>query len=360
MTVSGGNSPITKNSKGNPVLKQVSIIIPCRNEEGFIDKVIENIQNQDYPKSLTEVLFVDGMSTDKTAGIIAKYATTHSHIKLLLNENKFVSHALNIGIRASRGEIIIRMDAHCEYPTDYITKLVNYLGLLKAENVGGICVTLPGGETDIAVAIARGISCSFGIGNSMFRLKPDHIMEVDTVPFGCFRRELFDRIGLFDEDLIRNQDDEFNVRIKNNKGKIYLIPDVQIIYYARNSLRKLFSMYYQYGLFKPLVVRKTKTVATLRQIIPSLFIIYLLLMVSGIFLFPTISSWLILPLLLYILISIIFTAKYVFNDREIGLVLLPVVFSSIHISYGWGYLAGLFKYLIFNKKASNSNLSPTR
>jgi glycosyltransferase involved in cell wall biosynthesis len=360
MTGPRSNLPIAENNQVNPGMKQVSIIIPCRNEERFIKKVIENLQNQDYPKSMTEVLFVDGMSTDKTARIVEKYTVTHGYIKLLMNESKFVSNALNIGIRASCGEIIVRMDAHCEYPLDYISKLVNSLEQLKAENVGGICVTLPGDDTAIAAAIARGISCSFGIGNSMFRLKPDHIMEVDTVPFGCFRRELFDRIGLFDEDLIRNQDDEFNVRIKNNKGKIYLIPDIQIIYYARDTLRKLFSMYYQYGIFKPLVVRKTKTVATVRQIIPSLFLAYLALMITGIFLFPKVSVWLIIPLLFYILLSIIFTAKFILETHNIRLVVLPLVFINIHISYGWGYLVGVFRYLIQNKKPVHPNLSTNR
>ena len=188
----------------------LSVICPIYNEEKYIAKCIESILSQDYPKDDMEVIFVDGMSTDKTREIVAEYAMMYPFIRLVDNPDRIVPPAMNIGIRMAEGDIIIRLDAHATFPENYFSELTKNLIDLGAENVGGVCRTLPVDDSIKARSIASVLSSSFGMGNSYFRIGADSVMEVDTVPFGCFRRDLFDRIGYFDEQLIRNQDDEFN------------------------------------------------------------------------------------------------------------------------------------------------------
>ena len=255
----------------------ISIICPIYNEEKYIARCIDSILAQDYPKDDMEVILVDGMSTDGTRKIVADYAAQYPFIRLVDNSQRIVPPAMNIGIRAAKGDIIIRLDAHAIFPINYFTELVKNLRELKAENVGGVCRTLPVNDSLECVAIANVLSSNFGMGNSYFRVGATEVMEVDTVPFGCFHRELFDRIGYFDEELIRNQDDEFNGRIIKNGGKIYLLPQLVIDYYARDKVSKVYKMFYQYGLFKPLVNKKLGSPATVRQFFPLLFVLGLLI-----------------------------------------------------------------------------------
>ena len=182
---------------------------------------------------------------------------------------------MNAGIRAARGEIIVRMDAHVVYPPHYLPIAVAALLETGADNVGGVIVTRPGANTPMGRAIALGLSHPFGVGNSYFRIGTSERRWVDTVPFGCFRRSLFDRIGLFDEELVRNQDDEFNFRIQQRGGRVLLLPDLVAQYYARPSLRHVARMYFQYGYFKPLVARKLGRIMTARQLVPAAFLLTL-------------------------------------------------------------------------------------
>ena len=251
----------------------VSIICPVFNEEKYIEACIVSILEQDYPKEAMEVLFIDGNSTDNSTGIIKRYTAQYSFLKLLNNPERIVPYALNKGLEAAKGEVIMRLDAHCTYPTNYISELVRYLYQLNADNVGGVWNTQPAKDTPICQAIAFASSHPFGVGGSMHKIGASKIMETDTVPFGCYKREIFDKTGLFDTDLVRNQDDEFNGRLLNLGGKIYLIPQVIINYTARDTLCKMRKMYYQYGLYKPLVNKKLGAPATVRQFIPILFLL---------------------------------------------------------------------------------------
>jgi GT2 family glycosyltransferase len=187
------------------------------------------------------------------------------------------------------------LDAHTEFPQNYFTNLINNAEKLGADNVGGVVKTLPADFTVKANAIAIALSHIFGVGNSHFRVGAKTIKEVDTVPFGCFRRDIFNKIGLFDVDLIRNQDDEFNGRIIKNKGKIFLIPQIVVKYYARDTIEKVFKMFYQYGLFKPLVNKKLGMPTTIRQFLPVLF-------VSGLFIGGILSIISKLFLIIYIVV----------------------------------------------------------
>lgn len=322
----------------------ISIICPIYNEERYIAKCIDSILTQDFPHAEIEVFFIDGMSSDNTRSIVGKYANKYPFIYLLDNPQRVVPFALNIGIRASKGEVIIRLDAHASYPNNYVSALVSNLVRLKADNVGGVCQTLPTNNNAESVAIAEALSCCFGMGNSYFRIGATKERLVDTVPFGCFRRDIFDRIGLFDEELIRNQDDEFNGRIVKNGGKIYLIPNIVIAYFARDHFSKVAKMYYQYGLFKPLVNKKLKSPATTRQFFPLFFVI-------GLVLGAILSVFSTLIFILYIIIIVCYVTigaglgvKFALKNRCYQLLyLMPVIFFTIHVSYGWGYLVGLYK-----------------
>jgi hypothetical protein len=232
------------------------------------------------------------------------------------------------------------MDAHGVYPRDYVPRLVSALEETGADNVGGVVVTLPADDTPVARGIALAFSHPLGVGNAYFRIGVAGPRWVDTVPFGCFRRELFDRVGMFDEEMVRNQDDEFNLRVIGRGGRILLLPDVVSRYYARRSLGAVARMFYQYGYFKPLVARKAERITT-RQLVPPLFISSLVATaVLGIRMpaareaFAGIAG---------AYAALILTGA-AFAIRKHGLrcaATVAAVFSIMHVCYGWGYLRGI-------------------
>jgi len=323
----------------------VSIIIPCRNEEKFIAKCLNSILANDYPKDKLEVLIVDGMSEDGTREIVKEY----SFIKLLDNPKKIVPTAMNLGIKDAKGSIIIRMDAHNEYPKDYISEVVYWLEKSGADNVGGILVTLPGADTLKARAIAAALSSPFGVGNSMFRIGVTKATYVDTVPFGAYRKEVFERIGLFDEDLVRNQDDEFNLRLIKNGGKILLVPEIVSYYYARDLLSKLWKMYFQYGYFKVRVIQKVGTILTCRQLIPSIFVVSVAITgILSFFIKPFV--WLFLSVIgSYTITNLTFSFFIAIKKGLEYSLVLSIVFATLHLSYGLGFLKGIIDFIFLKK-----------
>lgn len=335
---------------------EVSVICPVYNEEKYILKCIESILSQDYSREKIEFLLIDGYSTDKTCEIILEFAKKYSFIKLLDNPHRYVSNALNIGIEQASGNVIVRIDAHCEYPNNYISMLVKYLFELDADNVGGVLETLPSNQTSISKAIAIASSHLFGVGNSKYKTGTNKIIETDTVPFGCFKREVFDKIGLFDEDLIRNQDDEFNARLINNGGKIFLIPDIRIKYFVRSNVAQMAQMYFQYGLFKPLVNKKIKKPATVRQFFPALFLIGLFFgAVLSIF-SRYIFTFYIAIILLYLFIGIVIGVYNALKNKDWQLTFLMIyIFFIIHLSYGRGYLMGIYKVITNSQFKAETN-----
>lgn len=331
----------------------LSVICPIYNEEKYIAKCIDSILAQDYPKDDLEVIFVDGMSKDRTREIVAEYTSKYPFIRLIDNQDRIVPPAMNIGIRASKGDIIIRLDAHAIFPSNYFSELVRNLIALKAENVGGVCRTLPVDESLVSKSIAAVLSSSFGMGNSHFRIGASNVMQVDTVPFGCFHRSLFDRIGYFDEELIRNQDDEFNGRIVKNGGKIFLLPQLVIDYYARDKVNKVWKMFYQYGLFKPLVNKKLGSPATIRQFFPLLFVI-------GLILGPIICSFYLPLFYLYFAVILLYGACATYfslkDSRNIKQILTQNwIYFVVHFGYGWGYIVGFFKLITGQSFMAKSN-----
>lgn len=360
----------------------LSVICPIYNEEKYIAQFFNSLLQQDYLKAAIEreksysrinssereqsrqnaeydleILLVDGMSKDNTRSIVAGYTAQYPFVRLIDNPDKIVPYAMNRGIVEAHGDIIIRLDAHAEYPTNYFSELIKQINDLEgAENVGGVCVTLPCNDTSRAIAIAECLSHKFGMGNSYFRVGSKKVMCVDTVPFGCFRRSLFDKIGLYDPDLIRNQDDELNGRIIKHGGKIYLLPQLEVRYFARDKVAKVRNMFYQYGLYKPLVNKKLGAPATLRQFVPLLFVLGLLL---G-FMLSIVSKgvfWMYLGLLLfYFLIGFLIGIGKARKWRRASVAFwMPAVFFVMHFAYGWGYICGIMKLLFHLPFNAESN-----
>lgn len=318
----------------------VSIICPIYNEERFIEECLWSILAQDLPSQQWELLLVDGMSTDQTRALVQPYLDRYDNIRLLENPHRTAPYAMNIGIRAAKGEYICRIDAHSAFPTHYVSTLLRYTKELPdASNVGGVCETLPANDSLKAKAIAIACSHPLGVGNSTFRTATvEQPIQADTVPFGFWRKSLFDEVGLFDEEMTRNQDDEFNARIIQHGGKIYLVPGISTTYYARDTIAKTWKMFYQYGLFKPLVNKKVKYPATIRQFIPLAFVLGIILGLPLACLNAVFAWMYIAALALYLMLTCGIAVRY--KNQY-----LPIVFACIHFSYGWGYIRGILKLL---------------
>lgn len=313
----------------------ISIVIPCRNESAFIADVLNSILQQDYKIDKMEVWVVDGDSEDHTVAIVKSYADKYAWIHLLNNPAKIVPNALNIAIKKANGTFIIRLDAHTKYAHDYISKIVETFQQTNADIVGGPMRAI--GKTDFQKAVAYATSTRLGVGNSQFH---DEHFEgyVDSVYLGAWHRNIFAEVGYFDEQMMRNQDDEFHYRAKSFGKKIYLNPKIKSEYFPRDSIRKLFKQYFQYGLYKPLVLSKVKSAVKLRHLIPTLFFLYLITIPVGYYLI----GWLtIIPLLVYFALAVAFAIKNKGSVIEKGSCLL--IYPVLHISYGFGFIAGLFK-----------------
>ena len=336
----------------------VSIIIPCRNEEEFIGKCLDSVTNQDFPKEKTEVLVVEGRSKDKTKKIIQNYSQRFSFIKCLDNPKKIAPCALNMGIKEAKGEIIIRMDAHMSYKKDYVQKCADYLIKYKADNVGGIIKTIPSKKGLRAEAIAVCLSHFFGAGGSYFRTGSDKPRFVDTVFGGCYKKEIFNRIGFFNENLKRSQDMEFNLRLKRKGGKILLMPDIISYYYPKSNFRDFFVHNIKDGIWAIYPLKFVKTPLRLRHYIPFLFVSGLLLTgLLGIFL-PVFFFIFILTLLFYFLIAFYFSIKISAEKKDARfLFLMPIVFFIRHFGYGAGSIFGFLKLLFPVRKLKKKKIN---
>lgn len=308
----------------------VSVIIPCRNEEGFIADCLDSVVVQDFPKDNLEVLVVDGISEDKTKEIVKEYENKYPFIKLLENSQKFTPFGLNLGIKAAKGNIILRMDAHAKYKDTYISQCVDHLQKSGADNVGGVLATVPARNTLTAKAIAISLNHFFGAGSSLFRTGVDKPTLVDTVFGGCYKKEVFDKIGLFNENLKRSQDMEFNTRLKKSGGKILLVPDIISYYYPKATLKDFFWHNIEDGIWAILPLKFVKIPFGLRHYIPLIFLLTL-----------PFSIW---P---YIFVSLYFSFKIAAKERNARLFfLMPLVFAARHIGYGLGSVLGIIKLII--------------
>jgi len=319
----------------------VSVIVPMRNEEPHIEKCIRSLIDQDYPTNLYEVLVVDGMSNDHSKKVAQAISDNYPNIFLLENPGILTSSGLNIGIRKSKGEIVIILGAHSFVQNDFISKNAEFIKKNEHHCVGGPIETL--GETHNAKVISLAMSSAFGVGDALFRYGKSEAY-VDTVAFGAYKKEVFEKIGLFDEELARNQDDEFNYRLRKAGGKIFITPEIKLSYYSRATLRKLWSQYFQYGFWKIRVLQKHPKMMRLRQLIPGVFVLSVILSFGLVF-YHYIFGYLTLIILgSYVGCNLLSSLRIARKEGLKCLPLLPAAFSAMHFSYGMGFLIGLITF----------------
>ncbi|HYD50944.1 MAG TPA: glycosyltransferase family 2 protein [Terriglobales bacterium] len=315
----------------------ISVIVPMRNEAGHIGRCVRSILEQDYPADRMEVLVVDGESDDNSR---EEAAACGPQVRVLNNPGRIVPTAMNIGIRAARGEIIMRVDAHTTLSPDYARIGVETLRRTGADNVGGPMHAIGGGRAANAVAAAMG--SRFGIG-AYFHFGTEE-REVDTVYMGMFPRRIFERIGLFDEELVRNQDDELNYRLRKSGGRIVLTPLMRSRYQNRTSFRKLARQFYQYGVWKVRVLQKHPRQMSPRQFVPPVFVATVLL--SALFgLVYSPFAWLCLAVLgAYVLA--LSAASAITAQRAGWDLFFPILLSFVimHVSWGTGFLVGAVRF----------------
>lgn len=340
--------------KRNPPL--VSIILPVRNESGYIGQGLQAILAQDYPSDRMEILIADGMSTDNTRPIIQELAALHPEIpiKIIDNPGKVVPTGMNLALRQAKGGIIIRVDGHTIIAPDYVRRCVEALQNSDAENVGGRMNAV--GLNFFGKAVALATSTPFGIGNGRFHYS-DQEEWVDTVYMGAWPRAVFDKIGVFDEELVRNQDDEFNYRLRAAGGRVLLSPMIKSEYTVRGTPGQLWRQYYQYGFWKVRVLQKHPLQMSLRQFVPPSFVLALML-----------SLWFFL-FAKFDFLGLIVPAMYLAANPLASLwtaarrgwkyfPMLPIVFAILHLSYGTGFLVGLVKF--WNRWSDNKGGVPVR
>jgi len=327
-------------------MKKITVIIPVYNEEKYLPKVFASLREQDYPQELTEIIVVDGCSTDNSANLLKNFQQEFSNLLVLANPQKIVPVSMNLAIKQATGEYLIRWDSHTLYENDYLSKCVSFLERMpEVENVGGPMRLVTTNKVQEAIKMAT--TSIFGIGNSSFHFE-DYQGFADTVYLGAYRRQIFEKIGLFDEELVRNQDDELNYRLSKSGGKIFISPEIKSYYYPRDSLKKLWKQYYEYGYWKVRVIQKHRIPASIRHLVPGTFVLSL---ISGIILTPLKGLGLIIlvPVLVpYLICLLYFSLKSCQKNKNKHLFLLMLVFVILHLSYGLGFLKGLLDF--FGKK----------
>jgi glycosyltransferase involved in cell wall biosynthesis len=321
------------------------VVIPCRNEARYITVCLDSILANDYPRNRLEVLIADGMSEDGTREIIDKYSRLRSEVRCLDNPKRITPSALNIGVANARGEVIIRMDAHARIAGDYIRRCVAGLSRYRVDCVGGVMHTLPQEHTPVGRAIAAALGSGFGVGNSRFRVHPSEPTYVDTVFGACYRREVFERVGLFNERLPRTQDFEFNARLRRGGGRILLLPGIVSYYYVRVGLGRFWGDNFNNGVWAVLPFARSRVVpVSWRHLVPLVFVA--LLMVSALLAPRSAAARLVLAAVAgaYLAAAASASVLIAWRRREPRfLAVMPVVFSALHVAYGLGSLWGLTK-----------------
>lgn len=330
-----------------PERTRVTVISPCRNEGAFIEAFVEAVFSQALPEGAqSELIVADGMSTDGTRALLKKAAARHRGLRVIDNPEGIVSTGLNRAIAAATGSVIIRMDVHTSYADNYVAECVATLRRTGADNVGGPWVARGTGGLSNVIAAAFQSRLVSGGGRA-------HDLsfegEVDTVYLGCWPRESFERFGVFDEDLVRNQDDEWNLRARRAGARIWQSPTIVSHYVPRSSLRSLARQYMQYGYWKVRVIQKHRLPASPRHLVPALFVASLL---TGPFL-ALVSRWIALgfaaELLAYVVL-VVGTSVRVGLARRVSPSSLTVVFATYHLAYGLGFLRGVVDFLVLRHR----------
>ncbi|MDR1364667.1 MAG: LicD family protein [Oscillospiraceae bacterium] len=326
----------------------VSVFIPVLNEENYIKGCIESIILQDYPKDKLEVILIDGKSWDNTRKIILEYTKKFNFIKLLENKKHATQFGLNLGIENSKGEYVVRMDAHTNYAIDYITKSIEFIQKTGAQNVGGPMIAE--GKTRMQKIVAAAYHSAFVLGGGKNH-DENYEGSTDTVAWGTFKKKYITFLGMYDENLFSSEDDDLSYRIIESGGKIFITPKIKSIYYPRANIKSLFKQYFKYGLWKVAVIKKHKKPARITHLVPLLFVIFLFIFVISIFCSRIIAIFQFVIICFYLLLNVYFS----FHNKRISVffdkLILVLVSFIIHFSYGLGFLIGIFKF--FGKKFNN-------
>jgi succinoglycan biosynthesis protein ExoA len=334
---------------GDPV-RRITVMAPMFNESAHVAGLVADLAAQDWEGEL-EVLVADGRSTDDSVAHLRAAAEEHGlAVEIVDNPGRWVSHGLNRCIREATGDLVVRVDFHSRIPSDYVRLCAQAAEETGADNVGGILV--PRGRTPTERAVAAAVDSAFGgIGWTRHTTPERH--EVDTVTFGAYRPEVFRRIGLYDETLVRNQDDELNLRLRRAGGTIVLDPAIRVFYTPRGSLRRLFKQYYEYGRWKAPVMRKHERPTSARSLVPGVFVLALLALIPLSLWQPQAAVLLALKISLYVALALVFAVLCVRRRRE-RWTLVPrvvVVFPTMHVAHGLGMLSGMLRTAVAARSA---------
>jgi len=331
--------------------------MPCRNESSSIEACLRGILAFDSPPGGFEVLVVDGRSTDGSREIVMAMAKADPRILLLDNPEQTTAPALNRGILAARGDVIVRVDAHTEYARDYLVQCLTAMNETRADNVGGPSLTRAG--TYWQQAMAAAFHSRFAVGGSRFH-QIDYEGWADTVPYGCYRRETLLKLGMFDEELVRNQDDELNYRLIRQGGKIWQTPKIRSWYWPRPRLAQLFRQYHQYGYWKVRVIQKHRMPASWRHLIPGAFVLMLSCLSLLSLCYPPATWGLALLCGLYLGTVLLGAVLAAGRTRLRLMPALPLVFAAYHFGYGTGFLLGLWDFVARPQRPRASCVALTR
>jgi succinoglycan biosynthesis protein ExoA len=323
----------------------VSVVIPCRNEEEFIGNCLESLVTNDYPKDRLEILVVDGSSEDRTRAIVQGFAERFPFIRLVENLRKITPAALNRGIEEMKGDIFMRIDAHASYPRDYVSKCLLHLRAHSADNVGGVIRTEPRINTLTSKAIAYCMSHRFGSGTATFRSGSSTSRWTDTVFGGCYRKEIFRKVGRFDERLVKTQDREFNQRLRDAGGKILVVPEIRCTYFARSGLVEFSRYMFQAGLWPFFGSRLCgRRFYSLRNFVPLVFLLSLIGTLTASLFFP-VAWWLLAAIgSVYGIAAIASSLSLIKKEGDLRyIIVVPLVFAVTHLLYGIGSVAGILK-----------------
>lgn len=326
-------------------MKQVSIIVPCYNEQATIALLLQAIFDQTYPREAMEVVIADGMSSDRTREIVAQFQQDHPGltVHLVSNPKRIIPAGLNVALAAAAGQIVVRLDAHSVPGRDYVQRCVTGLEEKFGDNVGGVWEIQPGGATFIARSIAAAAAHPLGVGDALYRYTSQAGL-VDTVPFGAFYRDYLKETGGYDESLLTNEDYELNTRIRLRGGRVYLDPAIRSTYFARSTLGGLAKQYFRYGYWKLRMLKRYPTTIRWRQALPPLFSASLLILILA-SLFLPLARWLLLAELgLYFLALMAASIPVSRKKRDPRYIIgIPLAIAVMHFCWGTGFLWSLIK-----------------
>ena len=323
----------------------VSIIIPCYNEQATIRALLDALLLQSYPRSEMEIILADGMSSDQTRTEISAFQNQHAdlQVRIIDNPRRNISAALNCALEAAKGEFIVRLDAHSVPMNDYVERSIADLQAELGTNVGGVWQIEPGAKGWLAASIAAAAAHPLGVGDALYRIG-SAAREVDTVPFGAFRRDLIEHIGKFDENLLTNEDYEFNARIRKQGGIVWLDPSIRCIYYTRRTLPDLARQYARYGFWKRRMLARYAQTLRWRQALPPLFVLALLVLLLLIPFWNLARLALILQVLAYSGILFLGGMLTAIKKKTLLFVVgVPLAIATMHLSWGAGFLWSMLK-----------------